>query len=80
MNKRANALGDPAEQNPHFSLTFEVKRNQQSHLEAIKQQLNNAKSALGVDRKTATMQNADLKESLLSNFEMIAHQLLKAAL
>ena len=55
MNKRANALGDPAEQNPHFSLTFEVKRNQQSHLEVIKQQLNNAKSALGVDRKTATM-------------------------
>ena len=54
INKRANAWRDPAEQNPHFSLTIEVKKDQQSHLEAIKQRINNAKSALGIDRKTPT--------------------------
>ena len=71
INKRANARRDPAERNPHFSLTIEVKKDQQSRLEAIKQRINNAKLALGIDRKTSTMQNADLRERLLSYFEMI---------
>ena len=35
------------------------------------QRINNAKSALGIDRKTSTTQNADLMERLLSCFEMI---------
>lgn len=71
INKRANARRDPAERNPHFSLTIEVKKDQQSRLEAIKQRINNAKSALGIDRKTSTTQNADLMERLLLYFEMI---------
>ena len=71
INKRANARRDPAERNPHFSLTIEVKKDQQSRLEVIKQRINNAKLALGIDRKTSTMQNADLMERLLSYFEMI---------
>ena len=71
INKRANARRDPVERNPHFSLTIEIKKDQQSHLEAIKQRINNAKSALGIERKTSTTQNADLMERLLSYFEMI---------
>ena len=71
INKHANARRDPAERNPHFSLTIEVKKDQQSRLEAIKQRLSNAKSALGIDRKSSTTQNADLIERLLSYFEMI---------
>ena len=71
INKRGNARRDPTEHCPHFSLTIEVKKEQQSRLEAIKQRINNAKSALGIDRKTSTTQNADLMERLLSYFEMI---------
>ena len=71
INKRTNARRDPAERNPHFSLTIELKKEQQSRLEAIKQRINNAKSALGIDRKTSTTQKADLMERLLSCFEMI---------
>ena len=71
INKRANTRRDPAERNPHFSLTIEVKKDQQSRLEAIKQRINNAKSALGIDIKTSTTQNADLMEIILSCFEMI---------
>ena len=66
INKRANARPDPTERDPHFSLTIEVKKEQQSRLEAIKQRIKNAKSALGIDRKTSTTQNADLMERLLS--------------
>ena len=51
ISKRANARRDPAERNPHFSLTIEVKKDQQSCLEAIKQRIN---------RKTSATQNADL--------------------
>ena len=58
INKRANVRRDPTERYPHFSLTIEVKKEQQSRLEAIKQRINNAKSALGIDRKTSTTQNA----------------------
>ena len=61
INKRANARRDPTERNPHFSLTIEVKKEQQSRLEAIKQRINNAKSALGIDRKTSPTQNAEAK-------------------
>jgi len=71
INKHRNARRDPAERNPHFSLTIEVKKDHQSRLELIKQRINNTKSALGIDRKTSTMQNADLMERLLSCFEMI---------
>ena len=65
INKRANAPQDPAEQSPHFSLTIEVKKDQRSRLEAIKQRINNTKSALGIDSSTSSTQNAD------SYFEMI---------
>ena len=68
INKHANAQRDPAERNPHFSLTIEVKKDQQSRLQPIKQRINNA---LGIDRKTSTTQNADLMERLLPCFEMI---------
>ena len=71
INKRANARRDPVERNPHFSLTIEVKKDHESRLELIKQRINNAKSALGIDRKTSTTQNADLMERLLSCFELI---------
>lgn len=71
INKRANARRDPAERSPHFSLSIEVKKDQRSRLEAIKQRINNAKSALGIDRSTSSTQNADLMERLLSYFEMI---------
>ena len=71
INKRANARRDAAEKIPHFSLTIEVKKDHQSRLELIKQRINNAKSALGIDRKNSTTQNADLMETLLSYFEMI---------
>ncbi|XP_068682738.1 uncharacterized protein [Montipora foliosa] len=71
INKRANARRDPAERSPHFSQTIEVKKDQRSRLEAIKQRINNAKSALGIDRSTSSTQNADLMERLLSYFEMI---------
>ena len=52
-------------------MTIKVKKDQQSRLEAIKQRINNAKSALVIERKTSTMQNADLMERLLSYFGMI---------
>ena len=71
IDKHANARRDPAEQSPHFSLTIEVKKDQRSCLEAIKQQINRAKSALGIGRSTSSTQNADLMERLLSYFEMI---------
>ena len=71
INKRSNARRDPAEQNPHFSFTIEVKKDEQSHLQAIKQWTNNAKSTLSIGRNTSTTQNADLMECLLSYFEMI---------
>ena len=60
INKRANARRDPAERSPHFSLTTEVKKDLQSRLEAIKQRMNNAKSALGIDRSTSSTQNAEV--------------------
>ena len=60
INKRANARRDPAERSLHFSLTIEVKKDQRSRLEAIKQRINNAKSALGIDRSTSSTQNAEV--------------------
>ena len=71
INKHANGRRDAAEKIPHFSLTIEVKKDHQSRLELIKQRINNAKPALGIDRKTSTTQNANLMETLLSYFEMI---------
>ena len=60
INERANARRDPAERSPHFRLTIEVKKDQRSRLEAIKQRINNAKSALGIDRSTSSTQNAEV--------------------
>ena len=66
INERANARRDPAERSPHFSLTIEVKKDQRSrlpsksHQKTIKQRINNAKSALGIDRSTSSTQNAEV--------------------
>jgi len=68
-NKRTNAQGFPEKRNPHFSLTVEVMREDEGRLESLRNRLNNAKLLLGVDRTTASTQNADLLEVLLSTFE-----------
>ena len=70
-NKRTNANRDPDKRNPHFSLTVEVKKEEEDRLENIRSRLNAAKSVLGIDRKTSSTQNADLLEALLRYFELV---------
>ena len=70
-NKRTNANRDPSKRNPHFSVTVEVAMGDESRLEGLRARLNNAKSLLGIDRKTSSTQNADLLETLLSYFEIM---------
>ena len=70
-NKRTNVSRDPEKRNPHFSLTVEVKREEEARLQSLRCRLDNAKSLLGIDRKTSSMQNADLLERLLNCFELV---------
>lgn len=39
-NKRNNANRDPEKRNPHFSLTVEVKREDEARLERLRARLN----------------------------------------
>lgn len=66
-NKRTNANRDPEKRNPHFSLTVEVKREDEARL----QRLDHAMSLLRIDRKTSSTQNADLLGQLLNCFELV---------
>ena len=70
-NKRTNANRDPEKRNPHFSLTVEVKRDDEARLQSLRSRLEHAKSLLGIDRKTSSTQNADLLERLLNCFELV---------
>ena len=70
-NKRTNASRDPEKRNPHFSLTVEVKREDEARLQSLRCRLDNPKSLLGIDRKTSSTQNADLLERLLNYFELV---------
>ena len=70
-NKRTNANRDPEKRNPHFSLTVEVKRDDEARLQRLRSRLEHAKSLLGIDRKTSSTQNADLLERLLNCFELV---------
>ena len=70
-NKRTNANRDPEKRNPHFSLTVEVKRDDEARLQSLRSRLEHAKSLLGIDRKTSSTQNADLLERLLNCFELL---------
>ena len=70
-NKRTNANRDPEKRNPHFSLTVEVKRDDDARLQSLRCRLDHAKSLLGIDRKTSSTQNADLLERLLNCFELV---------
>ena len=70
-NKRTNANRDPEKRNPHFSLTVEVKREDETRLQSLRCRLDHAKSLLGIDRKTSSTQNADLLERLLNCFELV---------
>ena len=46
-NKRTNANRDPEKRNPHFSLTVEVKRDDEARLQRLRSRLEHAKSLLG---------------------------------
>jgi len=70
-NKRTNANRDPEKRNSHFSLTVEVKRENEARLQILHCWLDHAKSLLGIDRKTSSTQNADLLERLLNCFELV---------
>jgi len=70
-NKGKNANRDPEKRNPYFSLTVEVKREDEAHLQSLRCRLDHAKSLLGIDRKTYSTQNADLLEPLLNCFELV---------
>jgi len=70
-NKQTNANRDPEKWNPHFSLTMEVKREDEACLQRLHCQLDHAKSLLGINRKSSLMQNADLLERLLNCFELV---------
>ena len=70
-NKWTNANQDPEKRNPHFSLTVEVKREDEVCLQGLRCWLYHAKSLLGIDLKTSSMQNADLLEWLLNCFELV---------
>ena len=70
-NKRTNANRDPEKRNPHFSLTVEVKREDEARLQSLRSRLDHAKSLLGIDRRTSSTQNADLLEQLLNCFELV---------
>jgi len=70
-NKRTNANRDPEKRNPHFSLTVEVKREDEARLQRLCTRLDHAKLVLGIDRKTSSSQNADLLEQLLNYFELV---------
>lgn len=70
-NKRTNANRDPEKRNPHFSLTVEVKREDEACLQTLRTRLDHAKMVLGIDRKTSSTQNADLLEQLLNYFELL---------
>ena len=72
-NKRTNATRVAEEQNPHYSLTVEVKKEDKHRLESLRSRVDRAKSLLGIDRKTSSTQNADLLEQLLSCFELVMH-------
>ena len=77
-NKWTSAQRDRAKQNLHFSLTVEVKREDEGRLESLCSGLNNAKLLLGIDCTTTSMQNADLLEVLLSTFETMRPSAVKA--
>jgi len=70
-NKWTNANQDPEKRNPHFSLTVEIKREDEACLQSSHCRLDDAKSLLGIDRKTSSMQNADLLERLLNCFQLV---------
>ena len=70
-NKRTNSNRDPEKRNPHFSLTVELKRNDEARLQSLRSRLEHAKSLLGIDRKTSSTQNADFLERLLNCFELV---------
>lgn len=70
-NKRTNANQDTEKRNPHFSLTVEVKREDEACLQSLRCQLDHAKLLLGIDCKTSLTQNADLLEQLLNCFELV---------
>ena len=70
-NKPTNANQDPEKRNPHFSLTVEVKREDEGHLQSLCCRLDHAKSLLGIDRNTSSTQNVDLLEQLLNGFKLV---------
>ena len=69
-NKRSNANRDPEKRNLHWSLSVEVKREDEDRLHSLRSRWENAKSLLGINRKTSSTQNADLLEKLLDCFEV----------
>ena len=70
-NKWTNANRDPEKRNPHFSLTMDVKQEDNARLQSLHCRLDHAKSHIGIDRKTSSTQNADLLERLLNCFELV---------
>ena len=70
-NKQTNTNRDPEKRNPHFSLTVEVKQEDEARLQSLRCRLDHAKLILGIDRKTSSTQNADLLERLLNCFELV---------
>ena len=69
--QQTNANRDPEKRNPHFSQTVEVKRDDEARLQSLRGRLDLAKSLLGIDCKTLSMQNANLLERLLNCFELV---------
>ena len=65
-DKQMNVNTVPKKQNPHFSLTVEVKKGDEGYWEGLCANL-----LLRIKRKTSSKQNADLLEALLGYFELL---------